>query len=308
MLPSLIGDRPIRINLPIPGFPIDIVSVSEAEHIQVLKGIAACGRIHEVPSKDLPKWVQLYFSATRFWDKENDRWFVPFEGENDLYAARRGTIVSLLEKGYDNDDVTKVAQLARADASAEDLAYALEQVVNKRFVAAGEIPRNVTLAARSELTTMGQLIKPGAYKQAIKGTQEVLAFAGANQPAKGMQRVDVGHNIGVVASSLAKAVGTLQANLGQSITQIFTTTNNAPTPSVPRIALDNSTFGGLLAYPAVPGKTVFLLNINKAAGKTGNLFYTFGTGDALRACPFKPFFERFMGDLQTQLRSEAKTE
>ena len=65
---------------------------------------------------------------------------------------------------------------------------------------------------------------------------------------------------------------------------------------VPRIALEASTFDGLLAYPAVPARTVFLVGIAKAAGKTGNLFYTFGMGDANRSCAFKPFFEAFMGD------------
>ena len=71
---------------------------------------------------------------------------------------------------------------------------------------------------------------------------------------------------------------------------------------MPRVALESTTFGGLLFYPAVPGKTIFLISISKLAQRTGNLFYTFGTGDDVRACPFKPFFEKFMGELQTQLR------
>ncbi len=37
------------------------------------------------------------------------------------------------------------------------------------------------------------------------------------------------------------------------------------------------------------------------AGKTGDLFWTFGTGTPVRACPFKPFFESFMGDLRGEL-------
>ena len=75
---------------------------------------------------------------------------------------------------------------------------------------------------------------------------------------------------------------------------------------VPRVALESTTFDDLLFYPAVPGKTIFLVSISKIAQRTGNLLYTFGTGDDVRACPFKPFFEKFMWDLQTQLRAGGK--
>ena len=54
---------------------------------------------------------------------------------------------------------------------------------------------------------------------------------------------------------------------------------------VPRIALKASTFEGLLAYPSVPSKTVFIMSIKAAAGKTGSLDYTFGA----RWCPFLSF-------------------
>ena len=72
---------------------------------------------------------------------------------------------------------------------------------------------------------------------------------------------------------------------------------------MPRVALERTTFGDLLFYPAVPGKTIFLISISRIAEATGSLWYTFGSGDDVRACPFKPFFEGFMGDLQAQLRA-----
>ena len=75
---------------------------------------------------------------------------------------------------------------------------------------------------------------------------------------------------------------------------------------VVRVALEASTFDGLLAYPATPSKTVFYVSISKAASVTGNMFYTFGTGDHERACSLKPFFESFMGDLQKLLLSDSK--
>ena len=56
----------------------------------------------------MPKWVQLYFSGTRFWDKGEDRWFIPFEGEDSRYHARRGAIEKLLAQRYPSSDVEKV--------------------------------------------------------------------------------------------------------------------------------------------------------------------------------------------------------
>ena len=66
--------------------------------------------------------------------------------------------------------------------------------------------------------------------------------------------------------------------------------------------MEATTFDGLLAYPAVPAKTIFIVSNSKAAGKSGNILYTFGTGVPERSCAFRPFFEAFMGDLQQQLR------
>ena len=66
-----------------------------------------------MPSTELPRWVQIYFSGTRFWDTSaKDQWFVPMEGEDAAYPVRRGTISSLLAKGYSKDDVTKVIRCA----------------------------------------------------------------------------------------------------------------------------------------------------------------------------------------------------
>ena len=76
---------------------------------QALKASAASGRLHEVGTKDLPKWVQLYFPATRYFDQAADRWFVPFEEEDSHYPARRAAIVELLAKGYRPEDVTRVS-------------------------------------------------------------------------------------------------------------------------------------------------------------------------------------------------------
>lgn len=72
---------------------------------------------------------------------------------------------------------------------------------------------------------------------------------------------------------------------------------------VPRIALAASTFNNLLAYPAVPQKTMFLLSISKAAGKTGSLYYTFGMGVPERSCVATSFIMSFLKDVQAGLYS-----
>ena len=72
---------------------------------------------------------------------------------------------------------------------------------------------------------------------------------------------------------------------------------------VPRIALAASTFNSLLAYPAVPQKTMFLISINKAAGTTGSLYYTFGTGVPERSCVATSFIMSFLQDVQAGLQS-----
>jgi hypothetical protein len=73
---------------------------------------------------------------------------------------------------------------------------------------------------------------------------------------------------------------------------------------VPRIVTTKTTFGGLLAYAARPSGTVVLLELAKAAGKSGNIWFTFGTGSAARGCPFFGFFQAFMRDLQQELHEQ----
>lgn len=124
----------------------------------------------------------------------------------------------------------------------------------------------------------------------------------------GLLPVDVAHNIVAIANDMVPAMKTLKANLGSDIAHTFTRAKNCPVPVVPRVVTEASTFNGLLAYPAVPGKTVIMLMLGKAAEATGSLFYTFGTGDFTRSCAFKPFFEAFMGDLQKELRARSKQE
>ena len=79
-------------------------------------------------------------------------------------------------------------------------------------------------------------------------------------------------------------------------------TAHALTPEVPRIAVKPSRFDGLLLFPTRKARTVVIYKIGRAAAKTKDLLFTFGTGRPERACVFMDFFLAFMQDLQRTLR------
>lgn len=74
----------------------------------------------------------------------------------------------------------------------------------------------------------------------------------------------------------------------------------------PRIALKETTLGGLLQQPTVPGQTVFFFAAGAAAEQTGSLYYTFGSGVEFRSCPFLPFWKSLMTDVQASLQKLEK--
>jgi hypothetical protein len=59
---------------------------------------------------------------------------------------------------------------------------------------------------------------------------------------------------------------------------------------------------GLLRYPAVPKKTVFILRIREAAIETGDMNFVFGSGSSVRMCCFYPYWRVFMTVLQRELK------
>nr|ARQ20721.1 lipid body protein [Lobosphaera incisa] len=302
---SLVTRKPFRIDIPLPLLPVDIVIVQNPAQIQAINKSPACGRLHAVPTSQMPKWVQLYFSATRFHDDRKDTWFIPFEAEVPAThaAARRSTISRLLASGHTQDDVYKVAKIVRAGGDLEKLADYLVPMVNSRFIDGKPIPKPAIDAARTALNSIGDAIRPGNYQTAHQGMHELGDFctAAITLPPEQLKPMDVAHNMSAVACSFTKAVLTLKANPTTPIDQLFTIPRNLPTPNIPRIAVASSTCGDLLAYPTVPNKTIFLLSLASAAGATKSLFYTFGSGTPERSCAFKPFFEAFMSDLQKEL-------
>jgi hypothetical protein len=293
--------HPLRITIP---DVIDVIMVSDPEHIKHIEAAGDVDRLHRYDTAALPWWVKLYFRATRFHDPERDLWFLPFESAADpSYQPRRLYLERMVSSGYTQNDVERIARLLETNAGEDDLAYEMVQVVNRRFFGE-EIPRFITEEAARPLRSFGEAVFPWRYVAATKAQQRVLAHCAQRLP-KGVNVLDVAHNIGVVVQAAAGALRILQANVEKPVEEILT--SHAPTPQVPRIAVRSSTFGGLLRFPTRAGQTVIIYKIGKAAAKTKDLFFTFGAGRPERACVFMDFFLAFARDVQKVLR-EAQSE
>jgi hypothetical protein len=291
----------LRIWIP---YVIDVIVVSDPEQIKRIEASGDVDRLHRYDTAALPWWVRLYFRATRFHDPERDLWFLPFESTTDpSYEPRRDYLQRKVSAGYTQEDVERVAQLLQTNADEDVLAYEMAQVVNRRFFGE-EIPRSITEAARHTLRSFGEAVFPWRYIVARKSQQRVVTHCARRLP-KDVHVLDVAHNIGVVVQAAVGALRTLKANVGKPVEEIFT--SHAPTPQVPRIAVRSSRLDGLLSFPTHVGQTVVIFKIGKAAAKTKDLFFTFGTGRSERACVFMDFFLAFARDVQKAL-AEAQSE
>lgn len=288
--------HPLRITIP---YVLDIILVSDPEHITRIEASGDVDRLHRYDTPALPWWVKLYFRATKFHDEERDLWFLPLESAADpSYETRRVYLQRKVSTGYTQEDVTRIARLLQANAGEDVLAYEMVQVVNRRFFGE-EIPRSITEEAKHTLQMFGEAVLPWRYIAARRSQKRIMAYCARRLP-KDVHILDVAHNIGEVVQAAAGALKTLKANAGKPIEEIFT--SHAPTPQVVRIAVRPSTFGGLLLFPTRAAQTVILLKIGKAAAKTKDLFFTFGTGKSGRACIFMDFFLAFARDVQKVLR------
>ena len=294
---------PKRIRIP---FLIDLVVVSDPDQIKKMSGSDALDRLHALPTSSLPWWVRFFFGSTKFHDKKRDIWFCPFESKSDTtYEPRRKYLVDQVNKGYTQEDVETIADLLASGADDEALGHAMVQVVNRRFVNE-EIPFKISQDANDTLQSLPEALCPWKYRKAVKSREAILDYC-EERLDPDVNVIDVGHNIGEVVQSEVGALRSLQANLDMPVQQILTEVY-APTPQVPRIAVAASQFDGLLKRPTVPGKTVVMYKIAKAAAATQDLNFTFGTGSSDRLCVFKDFFIEFMTDLQMKLKEDPEVQ
>lgn len=290
--------KPRRITIP---FLLDVVIVSEADHIRQIEKSGDVDRLHAYATDALPKWVQLYFRSTKFHDAERDLWFCPFEASFDpSYPKRRAYLEEKSAEGYSQADVDKIAHLLQTNADDDALAHEMVQIVNQRFFG-HEIPAEMTEAAKHTVQQLTEAIIPLKYEQGVQAQTKIMNYCAHSLP-EDVHILDVGHNIGEVVQSTAGSLKTLKQNVNRSVEDIFT--EHAPTQQVPRIAVRASTFDGLLSAPTKPGETVVIFKIAEAAAKTKDIWFTFGTGDSERACVFKDFFLSFMRDLRQTLKAK----
>jgi hypothetical protein len=287
---------PLRIIIP---WFMDMVVVSDPEQIRHIDASGDVDRLHVNGTAALPWWVRFFFSATKFHDDRRDLWFVPFESAADpSYPERHAYLQAKVDEGYTRNDVVTIADMLTAQVDDGTLAHAMVQVVNRRFFTK-EIPCPITRAAKETLQSFGEAKSPARYRRARQARAEILDYCEKNLEP-GVHELDVSHNIGEVVQATAGALRRLSENIDTPIEEIFT--QYAPTPQVPRVAVRRSRLGGLLWLPTRPGWTIVILKNGKAAAKTGDLFFTFGTGRPERACVFMNFFRQFMTELQAELR------
>ncbi len=292
---DIISSNPLRIKIP---FVLDVVMVSEPEQIKQIEASGDVDRLHVYDTKSLPWWVKSYFRATKFHDAARDLWFCPFESSsNPTYQPRLNYLKSKLESGYTEADVKTIAQLLQQDADDESLSQAMVQVVNRRFFDQ-EIPLSITQSAKHTVQEISEAIQPWQYSKGEKAQEQIMNYCEQNLPPD-VHILDVGHNIGEVVQATTGALRKLKANLDKSVEEIFTT--HPPTPQSPRIAVEKSTFNGLLSSPTTPGTTVVIYKVGSAATKSQDILFTFGAGSEERVCVFKEFFLQFMRDLQREL-------
>lgn len=287
---------PFRINIP---FVLDVIIVSNPEQIKQIEASIDVERLHTYPTSELPWWVKYYLSATRFHTPQNDNWFLPFESStHHEYKKRRSQMDDQIARGYSPQDITKIADLLMSNADDSELSFYMVQLIAGRF-SQTEIPLDICLAGRKTLQSIPEAINPIRYSQAKKAHSELYDFC-ANNLLDDYHLVDGGqHTIAGAAKSMVDALHILRENINLPVDKIFT--ENPITLQAPRIAVRDSNLGGILSSKTRSGWTVFIFQIAKAAQKTSDLYFTFGTGTSERACSFMDFFLDFMKDLQMEL-------
>ena len=296
--------KPLRIDLPLPFVPLDIVFVSEPDQIKAINQSPNVHHLHSIPTKDMPQWCQWFFSATNFHNFKRDKWFLAFEPvSNPDYVTRRAMHDNINRQGFTHEDVQRVAKLCQANADEETVADALAQIVAGRILER-EIPRKIVREARKTVKNpqIVDALIPGHYSAGAKGEDTVFRWCEENVP-EGVEPIDAAHAIGESSRSFAHAVMVLKDNLDTPVEYLFTRSKNCPTQNLPRVTSEVTTLNGLLDRPSFPAKTVIIFLIAQAAEKSQSLFFTFGAGvPGNRICALKDFNVNFLTALQQDLK------
>lgn len=148
------GKQPLRIDLPFPFIPLDIVFVSGVEQIRAIQHAPDVAyHLHRVDPKQLPKWTQLYFGATHFHNRPRDKWFLAFESTATCpgYAEQKAMHEKWLAPECTDDDAKNFANLLRANVDEDAVANAVAQTTIGRGLLKKQIPISVIKTARKFL-------------------------------------------------------------------------------------------------------------------------------------------------------------
>ncbi|CAN0152582.1 unnamed protein product [Ectocarpus sp. 6 AP-2014] len=289
-----------RVDIP---FVIDRILVTDAELIRKIADHPDVDRVHGVPTKERPWWINAYFPATRFIDRQ-DEMFVPLTSTSDPnYEHRRTYVEEMVKDGVAEEDVKKIAYLMHTGAPQDELERAVVNGVNRRFFGQ-DIPADIVEHSSKTANTIGDALSSG-YFPTLRHQGKVMDFIEQNNELhQGCPVADFSHHIGAAAQLLTPSCQFLhkEKDRSRAILDIFTQQGDMPmTVATPRIAIKDSTLGGLLKKPAKAKWTMFILNIRQAAAETKDSLFTFGAGVDKRQCAFRFAFQKLMADLQTEL-------
>src|SRR3989475_4565859 len=121
---------PLRVRIP---FLLDVVLVSDPEHIKRIETSGDVDRLHRYDTRSLPRWLRLYFKATRFYDVVRDLWFLALESASDpTYEKRRAYLEARGSTGYTEQAAKRIAGLWNGHVDDAVLGCAMVQAVNRR--------------------------------------------------------------------------------------------------------------------------------------------------------------------------------
>ncbi|KAL3690216.1 hypothetical protein R1sor_016525 [Riccia sorocarpa] len=301
-------NKPLRIDLPLPFIPIDVVLVSDASQIVTIARDPDVDRLHAHPTEKLPSWTQWYFSGTRYYNKVHGTWFLAFspKTESSQYDDRIKHYWDKLDQGFEEAYVKEIAGQVLRNDSEEQIALTLTRMINLRFMSEKSqdaITPEVVGTAREVLkSSLLDALQPGHQRRGVAAQKSLHSFCQRHME-EGKNASDATHNISSASTIVVDAVMTLKKNINTPIEHLFTRKANCPTPSIPRVVTKATTLNGLLSYPAKPGSTILFLSISSAAEQTSSLFFTLGSGSEYRVCAFKDFFYNFMTALQAELKA-----
>eukprot|EP00884_Botryococcus_braunii_P007948 jgi/Botrbrau1/17154/Bobra.0157s0048.1 len=176
-------EKPIRIDLPLFFFPIDMVFLKRARdiHAAVLTESTSnpcLGRIHCLSTAELPYWLRLYFKSSRFLAQTSDSsfsWFLPLEKKNYEYGQRRTAHDKNLAVGNVNRKcVLEVMRLALNDDK-EGLQFYTANMISRLF-GGKDVPLDIVQAATSTISGFDTqiLLRPFPFLAAMRANQKLF--------------------------------------------------------------------------------------------------------------------------------------